>query len=493
MLNNKFSGLNILILIFFLIISISVHAAENKIVPIGKIEIPSLMTSSQNLSSFAEQIFPGSSAAIGAAVVALSFNPTLKYFDLTKPIQMMIFRQVDNSVEDYNACLILDVKQKTFPKTIKEGSKTVYAKELSGKVVLSYDKTILDQVKEIQPANADDIDLKVSFLAENFFSNFRENVKNLKSDIIKDLMEKQKHRNDLEWLKNFSMFLDNLEKILNQCEKIDLNLNFKPEGLKITADFIPGNNSEFKKLANAQKDKKTSLKVFPDKDTAGAGNLILTDSTANSISNILKELSIENEDSFSPEISNFSEKLLKIYNGSFRFFFNKLPDDKEIVFITFNYDKKKAAEIDLTSESDKIYSIVGNPYNSNATNNIFYRLDNETITLVSGILDPKMAETILKANYKNSNKESDLYFEYKFENKNNKETTSLETLSFTGNFNNGKLIVVTFIPTENLKNVTDKPEFLENTEPIFETKPAKKKNLSPKSYPSPALSPPILE
>jgi len=104
---------------------------------LGRMEMPALMVSAQRLSGLMEKSSPGSSASLALGIAALSFNPQLQHFDLTKPMVLFLYAMPEEQGGGLEWCFSLGKKSDSVPEVIEEGKNRLHVKDAGERCFVS--------------------------------------------------------------------------------------------------------------------------------------------------------------------------------------------------------------------------------------------------------------------------------------------------------------------------------------------------------------------
>lgn len=207
-------------------------ASEDRFIVIADAQVPDLMKSMQNVGVFAEKIMPGSQILITGSVIALNFNPDFASFDMASKLQVSAYGDTKNQEDLPVVCGVAGYKKNhPVPKIIKLGKKDkLFVKTLNDKALIASSEILLDNVKTFEKTAPAESDLVICLFPDRYLKQCPGNIAYLRNMLEKEL--EQEGKKDV---------LDNqqLEKILKQCEKMEINVKAEPEYVNISLLIQP--------------------------------------------------------------------------------------------------------------------------------------------------------------------------------------------------------------------------------------------------------------
>lgn len=428
----------ILLLVISLLFCSNIFPGENPQI-ITRIEIPSLMTSARKLSPLLENISPGSSSIVAVWISALAFNPVLKDFDITSPIQLIAYSSISNEKPNVEWCLVLNKKKDGISPIIQNKKLKIYIKELKEKAVLGYSEKLVNSIAGIPEfAAADtDSDLTIVTSPHKYLTTCKDYVAELKGNIISQFLDNTgKKPADINFLKVLQVKINYLEKILKQCSEIRFDVYLQNDRIKLISNIKPLPDSgmnDFIKAQNILNQPNIQKDVIAGKPLSGIGNIILTDAAKNGILSIFKDIAIETSDNYYNDFTNILSELLDCYSGEFSFYSDISMTDS-VLYMRMHCNKDKIANLnkmfsEMYSENMNIekliYQLKFKDIKDIPFLRIFCKLSNDEIELLQGNVDYENAEKI--------------FSEYAFLGKNN------------FSFNNTSLLIVSYQPEKDIK------------------------------------------
>ncbi|OGV53485.1 MAG: hypothetical protein A2X45_24440 [Lentisphaerae bacterium GWF2_50_93] len=308
-------------------ISIEDCLAEGDFELISEIRMPSLMKSAQDLSSLSEKVSPGSSGMVAMSVAALSFSPQMAPFDLTLPIQVLGFSSKKGNSKSFEWCLVLE-RKKDIPlnNSLKDMKEPVYLKEIGGKGLLTYSKSLSESITSIPKSEEDAIESDPNIILilypEKYFSSFPEGLETFKNEMIRQIIQKKgREEEDFNEITFLNLKLGAFENFLRQCGKFEMDISFCEESIKINTEFSTSKGSPTEKFLDSQTFKgKYKKDILDSNEFVSCGHISITDDLKSSIVNMTKEAMVETSDEANPDITDLFSILTDKFSGNFKFF-----------------------------------------------------------------------------------------------------------------------------------------------------------------------------
>ena len=294
---------------------------------ISEIRIPSLMKSAQDLSSLSEKVSPGSSGMIAMSVAALSFSPQMAPFDLTLPIRILGFSSKKGGLNSFEWCLVLESKTGTpLDNNLKNMKKPVHLREIEGKVLLTYSKSLSESISSIpkteEKESESDVNIILKLYPEKYFSSFPEGLDTFRKEMLRQIMMKRgREEEDFNEIKFLNIKMGAFEKFLQQCSQFEMDIFFCEDSIKINTEFTPSRGSPTEKFLESQTfGGKYQKDISDSNDIASCGHLNITNDLKSSILNMTKETLSETSDEVNPDIIDLFSILTDKFSGNFKFF-----------------------------------------------------------------------------------------------------------------------------------------------------------------------------
>lgn len=246
---------------------------------IGKIEIPCLTDTANNVTRFTKPITPVIPVMIAGGLIAVSFNKKYNAVDISSPIRAGIYAENDNT--DPQWCFSIDKKGTPKKEYMKLAGKRLFYKENNSRFIMSESKEFLGGVSSLDrpTLNASDISLEV--MPHSYLKKCPQHFGKLKADVKKNLSEGK----SAEEQEKLTEQLELVEKLLGETESLNLSLSAKDTYLELNSLLKPAASTALKLLISQFSAQKLSLK-FPATEAA-SGDIAL-DKLADNIDLILK-------------------------------------------------------------------------------------------------------------------------------------------------------------------------------------------------------------
>lgn len=390
-------------------ISMDCCYAEGDFELVSEIRIPSLMKSAQDLSSLAEKVSPGSSGMVAISVAGLSFSPQMAPFDLTLPIRMLGFSSKKGKLRTFEWCLVLERKKDIPMDSRMKGTKEpVYLKEIDGKGMLTYSKTLSESITSIPKAeekeNESDINIILGLYPGKYFSSFPDGLETFRKEMIQQIMKKSgREEEDFNEITFTNIKLGAFEKFLKQCGKFEMDLFFCEESIKLNTEFSPSAGSPSEKFLESQKfGGKYQKDIGDSNEIESCGHLKINDDLKSSILDMTKEVLVETSDEANPDIPDLFSMLMDKFSGNFKFCMKSFAPGSPICLeIQASTDKQKelmafiASRKNIEDAGNRIFRLKNGSKESKF--NFFLIMQKDKIRVVYGKIGSKYDENIISS------------------------------------------------------------------------------------------------
>lgn len=294
------------------------------------VEIPSLMRTAQGAGELSEKISPGSSAMIGAAMAALSFDSRLMNFDLTSPLQIACYIDTNSSPPSIAWLFSAGRKNKKPLSQIRDGEKTLHVREAGeNRALISYDKDLLGSISSLPEVDEESpCDIKASFCPAAIFKHMKDDVKSAKLEYMASIMGKRgRSGNDFDAAKVAQVKLEFLEKLFESCSGFESKIKFGKDKIEISSVFEPVKDSSAGNFIFAQEKAaapQAGSKIpMPVSDFSAAGRIRLTEQLEKDILKAAGDIFMELGETDGSVFNSFFEAVFKDSKGKLEFTFEK--------------------------------------------------------------------------------------------------------------------------------------------------------------------------
>lgn len=409
-------------------LSFSLFSAEKAPVLIGRMDLPSMMSVTEDVSRLAETVSPGSSFLLVMGLTALSFDPKMKDFDMSSNIGLYLYIFEKNNVPAVEWCAAFNKKEQG-PLGKNDFGKNLFCKDFGDRAALADSKELLDKLTGLPPlpASASDDDeepgITLNLKPELYMKNCGSDYLNLKNDFLSQLSLKYSKTGDAGLMRSkmTRVRIEYIEKILSQIAELNLRIRIKKDGIVFNMKLIPSADSQFKAFIEKQKGVKPVLPPFPkDKTFVVSGSFALTDSLRKSISDMFRDIAFEvAEDEKNNGYAEIVDTIVKSASGSFSLFMDIAKDktwaDAAMKFQSSKEGVKKLNDIfakkysSMKTDLNGFYRISELNFAENKTLKTLCWLNDSDILVYEGEAAPAVSQKVLEDGFKNTEAVGDEY------------------------------------------------------------------------------------
>ncbi|OGV49622.1 MAG: hypothetical protein A2X49_04655 [Lentisphaerae bacterium GWF2_52_8] len=320
-------------------------AAEAPVL-LGSAEIPALMQLTENLGKLADKFSPGSSVKLVLGVTAISFSPQFIDFDTAAPIRAFLYgRNGTGGKPLLEWCLVLKKKKEQAPPlVVMSDNMEMHVKDSGPYAILSSSKTLLASIKELPTPSEPSADIVLSIRPEACLPFCKDELGAARSFLTEAFMRSENPEDaNIPAAKALQIKLSYAEKILPQISRLDTEIFFQDQDVKIRMKFDPAKNSELGKFIIAQAGlKPASLSLCGGKLSSGFLNLSLSPVVKESLSTMVRELMLElSEDEKDLRATNLLAGLCKDFDGRASYF-SDLRNDLPVTVFSIDMPRELA-------------------------------------------------------------------------------------------------------------------------------------------------------
>ncbi len=273
---------------------------------LGRIEVPALMVSAQQLSGLMEKASPGSSASLGLGIAALSFNPQLRHFDLTKPMVLFLYAMPEEQGGDLEWCFSLGKKSDPVPEVIEEGKNPVHVKDVGERCFVSRvpglaEVAAMADLPGVTPEDEEQADILVTLWPATGLARHRGLLRQLQGEGAKLLFRRAAGTDPatMAAARLYHLRFRLSEQLLNQVREASVAIRFSADGLILKGTLTPQPESPLEQFAQAQtagEDDPLMVALPTVPGWAGALHLELTPSLREALVGYFRDLAMESAD-----------------------------------------------------------------------------------------------------------------------------------------------------------------------------------------------------
>lgn len=475
------------------ILSFSLLGAEKAPLLVGRMDVPSLMSVTEDLSRISETVSPGSSLMLVMGLTALSFDPKMKDFDLASNISLYLYLFEKDKSQVVSWAVAFN-KKTAGPLGKNDFGKNLFCKEFGDRAVLADSKELLDKLTEIPApvaaASDDDEETGISlyFKPEIYLKNCGTDYLNVKNDFLSQFSMKYQKAGESGLMRSKAtrVRLEYIEKFLSQISELKTNIRIKKDGVVFKLNLIPTADSQFNAFVKKQNGVKPELIPFAkDKNFVASGSFILTDVIRKSASDMFRDIAFEiADDEKSNGYNEIVDAIAKNSSGNFSLFVDtakekswsdaviKLPASKDgMKKLTDIFNKKYSS---MKTGTDRFYKISDLVFGENKSLKTFCMLNDSDMLVYEGESDPAGAVKIIDDGFKNTEPVGDEYagcfFVLKATDSREERANEL-TASFKNNSADLRLFITAdtirgFMPPEYLSKQKKKEKNRKRTNPM---------------------------
>jgi len=230
---------------------------------IGKIEIPCLTDTANNVTRFTKPITPVIPVMIAGGLIAVSFNKRYNAVDITSPIRAGIFAEPSDATPRW--CFSIDKKRSPEKEYMKLAGKRLFHKESNGRFILSETKEFLSAVDVLEKPSLNSSDLSLEVMPMAYLQKCPQHFSKLKADLKKSLSEGKSAEEQEKLSNQFEM----VQKILEETETFNLSLSATDNYLELNSLLKPAAATALKMLISQFSTQNLSLKFPVTDDDSG--------------------------------------------------------------------------------------------------------------------------------------------------------------------------------------------------------------------------------
>lgn len=293
-------------IIILLLVCINLTSSAAEI--IGKIEIPSLTDTAQNLTVFTKPISPTIPMMIAGGLIAASFSKKYSSMDINEPLRAGIFANDG----DLPPLWCFSVGSRKTPKKeyLKISGSYLFYKEQKKRLLLCKSKALLSTINSLPTPKSSSADISLEFHPKRYLSKCPTHFTKLKSAAINKLSQ---GKSEVQ-RQNIKTQVDMVGDLLSETELFNLNISATKKFIVINAMLKPSTSTQLSSLIDQFCSQSLKLE-FPDSKSK-QGSLSL-DSLSTNVDLILKMIApdkiITNND------KAIFAKVLENSNGSLLF------------------------------------------------------------------------------------------------------------------------------------------------------------------------------
>ena len=248
---------------FLLCSSISTQAAQ----VIGKIEIPSLTQTANNVSQFSKPISSTIPMIIAGGLIAASFDRKYAALDISSPLRACVFAE-DGDLSPL-WCFSIDKKGNPKKEYVKLAGTRLFYKENNERFILSESKTLLEGVSVLEKPRLNSSDISLELDPQSYMERCPAHFSRLKADIINKLSEGKSQ----EKLGEVQDQVASIEALLRATQSFNLSLSATETYLEINSLLKPAANTALETLVNQFSAQNLSLSFPAQDDNSGEVSL----------------------------------------------------------------------------------------------------------------------------------------------------------------------------------------------------------------------------
>jgi hypothetical protein len=290
---------------------VGVQAQADLPLLLGRIEVPAMMVSAQRLSGLMEQSSPGSSAALGLGIAALSFNPQLQHFDLTQPMVLFLYAMPEAQGGGLEWCFSLGKKSETVPEILEQGKEPVHVKDVGERCFVSRvpglaEVAAMADLPGVTPEDEEKADILVTLWPATGLARHRGLLRQLQGEGAKLLFRRAAGTDPatMAAARLYHLRFRLSERLLDQVREGTVAVHLAEDGLILKGTLTPQPESPLERFAQAQTASENdplmvALPTVPG--WAGALHLELTSSLRDVLVGYLRDLAMESADHLDEE------------------------------------------------------------------------------------------------------------------------------------------------------------------------------------------------
>jgi len=246
---------------------------------IGKIEIPSLTDTANNVSQFTKPITPVIPIMIAGGLIAVSFNKRYDALDITSPIRAGIFAEDGNVSPRW--CFSIDKKNEPENEYVKLSGARLYLKESNERFIMSESKDFLQSINALSKPGMNSSDISLEIMPRSYLEKCPEHFNKLKVK-VQNKLANDKSPEELAKLKSQ---LEMLQTLLGETELFNLAISASGKYIEVNSLLKPAAATAFMTLIAQLSSQNLSL-AFPS--SSSEPDSISLDKLAGNIDLLLK-------------------------------------------------------------------------------------------------------------------------------------------------------------------------------------------------------------